>query len=272
MDLARNPLKAALAAGQTTFGLWCALPQGVVVEAMATVGFDWLVIDTEHAAVALPDVLSLLQAAAAGGTHAGVRAGSLDVVEIKRLLDMGAQTLVIPNILDGAEAARAVAAVRYPPQGIRGVAGLTRAGGYGQIAGYATRANAEICLILQIETVEALSRIDEIAAVDGVDVLFFGPSDLAASMGYPGQPSHPAVRAAVLEGVARVVRAGRAAGILTLDDAFMREAVAAGSRMNAVGIDVALLMGAAKNLRKTWPSTHCQPPPDDANRRPGGPL
>lgn len=247
-----SPLRALLAQGRPTFGLWSMLPHPWSVEAMASCGFDWLVIDTEHTAVTLPEVLGLLQAAAAWPCLTAVRAGSLDVVEIKRLLDLGAQTLVIPNIQSAEEARAAVAATRYPPAGIRGAAGLTRAGRFGLTADYVAGANDRIGLILQVETAEALAQVEAIAAVPGVDLLFIGPADLAASMGLPGQPGHPEVRRAVLDGIARIAAAGVAPGVLTLDAAFARECVAAGSRFTAVGIDTSLLIGAARGLAASW--------------------
>lgn len=247
-----NPLRALLAQDRPTFGLWCSLPHPLSVEALASCGFDWMVIDTEHTAVTLPQVMGLLQAVAPWPCMPTVRAGSLDAVEIKRLLDLGAQTLVIPNIRDADEARAAVAATRYPPEGIRGAAGLTRASRFGLIADYTATANDRIGLILQVETAAALAGVEAIAAVPGVDVLFIGPADLAASMGLPGQPGHPAVRAAVLDGLVRIAAAGVAPGVLTLDPGFARECVAAGSRFTAVGIDTELLLGAARGLAAAW--------------------
>lgn len=252
MDLPANPLKAAFAARRPTFGLWSMLPHPWSVEALASTGFDWMVIDTEHTAVTIPQVMGLLQAAAAWPCHMAVRAGWNDTVEIKRLLDIGAQTIVVPYVQTADEAARAAAAVRYPPHGVRGVAGLTRAGRFGLVPDYTKRADEGVCLIVQVETAAALEVLEPIAATEGVDAVFIGPSDLAASMGHPGEPGHPAVRAAVLDAVARIRAAGKAPGLLTLDAGLSREAVAAGCLFNAVGIDTALLLAAARRLRAEW--------------------
>jgi len=252
MDLPPNPFKAALAAGRPQIGIWCSIPEPGHAEALAGCGFDWMLIDTEHTTASLATVQSMLQAAAPYPTHAAVRPGWNDAVEIKRLLDAGAQTLLVPYVQSADEAAAAVAAVRYPPHGRRGVAGITRATRFGMVEGYTQRADAEICLLLQVETAEALERIEEMAAVPGVDGLFIGPSDLAASMGHPGAPDHPEVCRAVLDAIGRIRAAGRPAGILSLDPAFLNEAVAAGSLFTAVDVDSAILYRQARALARTW--------------------
>ena len=252
MDLIKNPFKAALAEGRQQIGLWCSMPGSGHAEALAGCGFDWIIIDTEHTAVDHATVQAMLQATEPYPTHFGVRPGWNDPVEIKRLLDIGAQTIVVPYVQDAEEAARAVAAVRYPPHGIRGVSGITRATRYGQIENYTARASDEICLIVQIESAEALLEIESIAAVDGVNGIFIGPADLAASMGYPGNPGHPDVKAAVLDSIRRIVAAGKPAGLLSLDPAFLAEAIAAGSRFTAVDVDIAILLRGARQAVQTW--------------------
>ncbi|SMC98726.1 aldolase/citrate lyase family protein [Rhizobium sp. RU36D] len=252
MDLIRNPFKAAIAAGQQQIGIWCTIPGSGHAEALAGCGFDWMLIDTEHTAVEMTTVQAMLQAAAPYLTHAAVRPGWNDAVEIKRLLDIGAQTLLIPYVQNAEEAARAVSAVRYAPQGMRGLAGITRATRYGLIENYATRASEEICLLLQVETAEALGNIEAIAAVDGVDGIFIGPADLAAIMGFPGNPGHPEVKAAILQAIRRIVAAGKPAGILSLDQEFLKEAVAAGTTFTAVDVDSAILLRGARALAKSW--------------------
>ncbi len=246
MDLPKNRFKAALAAGEQQIGLWNSITGPVVVEVLASAGFDWVVIDTEHALTDVPEVMPMLQAMAPHAVSAVVRPASNDPVLIKRLLDFGAQTLIVPYIQNAAEAEAAVRAVRYPPNGIRGVAGLTRAGGYGLIEGYTARAETEICLLLQVETIEALGEIEAIAAIDGVHGLFIGPSDLAASMGHPGKPSHPDVVAAIEDAIRRIVAAGKPAGILTLDPVFARRCIEVGTTFTAVGMDISVL---AKGVR-----------------------
>lgn len=252
MDLVRNPLKAAIAAGQQQIGIWCSIPGSGHAESIAGCGFDWMLIDTEHTPVDMTTVQAMLQAAAPYPTHAAVRPGWNDAVEIKRLLDIGAQTLLIPYVQNAEEAARAVAAVRYAPQGMRGLAGITRATRYGMIDGYAKRASEEICLLVQVETAEALGNIESIAAVDGVDGIFIGPADLAASMGFPGDPGHQEVKTAILQAIRRIVAAGKPAGILSLDQDFLKEAVAAGTTFTAVDVDSAILLRGARALAKSW--------------------
>ena len=252
MELRKNTFKAALREGRQQIGLWCTLPGGGIAELIAGCGFDWMLIDTEHATIDLPMVQTMLQAAAPYPVQAAARPGSLDAVEIKRLLDVGAQTIIVPYVQSPEEARRAVAAMRYPPHGIRGVAGITRASGYGAIAGYAQRAAEEICLIVQVETAAALEQVEAIAAVEGVDGVFIGPADLAASMGYPGQGGHAEVRAAVLSGVRRIRAAGKPAGVLALDPGFLAELIEAGTVFTAVGLDAALLRAGARRLVETW--------------------
>ena len=248
MDLPANRFKARLARGEVQYGLWSTIPDPSAVEALAGAGFDWMVLDTEHTAVEVSAVLPLLQAMAPYPTAAVVRPWVNDTALIKRHLDQGAQTLLLPYIQSRAEAEAAVAAVRYPPRGARGVAGTMRAAGYGRIAGYHAKADAEICLLLQVETALALSRLEEIATVDGVDGIFFGPADLSASMGHLGQTGHPEVRGAILDAITRLSRLGVPAGILTQDADFARATIDAGARFVALAVDIALLVRAADAL------------------------
>jgi 4-hydroxy-2-oxoheptanedioate aldolase len=252
MKLPENRFKRALAEGRQQIGLWNSIPGPVVAEAVATCGFDWIVIDTEHALTDVPDVLPMLQAMASWPVSPVVRPAANDPVLIKRILDFGAQSLMLPYVQTADEARAAVAAIRYAPRGMRGVAGLTRASRYGLVEGYTARAEEELCLILQIETAEALARIEEIAAVDGVDGLFIGPNDLATSMGHPGQPGHPDVALAIEDAIKRIVAAGKPAGILTFDAAFARSCMAWGTRFTAVGMDLALMVAAARRLAKDF--------------------
>ena len=252
MDLPTNRFKAALRAGQQQIGIWCSIPGSGHAESLAGCGFDWMLIDTEHTALDHTMLLAMLQAAAPYPTHVAVRPGWNDPVEIKRVLDLGAQTILVPYVQSADEARRAVQAVMYPPQGMRGVSGITRATRYGLIPDYTARANTEICLLVQVETARALSRIEAIAAVDGVEGIFIGPADLAASMGYPGQLAHPEVKAAILDAIARIRAAGKPAGILSVDQAFLAEAVAAGSLFTAVDLDSAILLRGARAAAKSW--------------------
>lgn len=254
MDLPPNPFKAAIAARRRQIGLWCSIRDPLVVEMLAGTGYDWLMIDTEHAPMRAEDALPLLQAAAPYPTSCVVRPAWNDAVEIKRLLDVGAQTLLIPYVQSAEEARAAVAAIRYAPRGVRGAAGMTRASRFGAVADYARRASEALCLLVQVETREALGAIEEIAAVDGVDGVFVGPADLAASMGRPGEPSHPEVMAAVLDAVRRIEAAGRPAGFLSLDEEALAAVAEAGATFVAVAVDAALLREGAIARRAAWGS------------------
>ncbi len=252
MNLPANVFKAALRAGEVQIGIWCSFQDPSVAELLAGCGYDWIMFDTEHSTVGPNEVITFLRTVAPYPVSPVVRPGWNDPVEIKKLLDAGAQTLLIPYVQSAEEARSAVAAVTYPPKGVRGVAGISRATRYGTVADYATRANEEICLLVQVETREALSQLKEIAQVPGVDGVFFGPSDLAASFGYPGQPSHPEVRKAILDGIGLVRDLGVPAGILSLDQDFLREAKAAGALFIAVDVDSGLLRRAAVARRAEW--------------------
>ena len=241
MEMPKNRLKAALLAGECQLGLWMSSRDGLAVEMMAGAGFDWVLIDMEHAPNDTGAVAGLLQATAAHDVSACVRVPWNDVVAIKRVLDVGAQTLVVPYVQSVDEARAAVAAVHYPPRGVRGVGGSTRASGFGRIADYAARAGDEICLILQLETVEALPLIEEIAALDGVDGIFIGPADLAASMGHLGQAGHPEVMEAVRDATRRIRAAGKAPGFLSANPENARAAREAGSQFLGIDIDTIAL-------------------------------
>ena len=242
MDLKPNAFKRGLAANRTQIGLWCSLCSPIGAEILGDAGFDWVLIDTEHAPNEPQTVLQCMQAMQGGPTSAVVRLAWNDPVLIKRLLDVGAQSVLIPMVQNEDEARAAVRAVRYPPRGIRGVATSNRATRYGRIADYATKAEAEMCVLVQTETAEALGRIEAIAAVDGIDGIFIGPADLAASMGYLNQPRHKVVRAAIDDAIARIRKAGKAAGTLTghIEDA--KEFISGGANFVAVGSDAGILV------------------------------
>lgn len=252
----RNPenrFKAGLKAGRQQVGVWHALGGPVAAEALAACGFDWIVIDTEHAPLEVADVLPALQAVAAyPEVSAVVRAAINDAVLIKRLLDLGAQTLLIPYVQSAEEARAAVRALRYPPRGVRGVAGMTRASRFGTVEGYAACAEAELCLLVQVETREALAALDAIARVEGVDGVFIGPADLAASLGHVGEQGHPEVVAAIEDALARLASHGMPSGILTFDRAFARRCMELGTRFTAVGADLGLLVAGATALARDF--------------------
>ncbi len=245
-DLPKNRFKAALAAMQLQRGIWCQITDPLVAEMAAGAGFDWMLLDTEHAPLEAPTVLALLQAVAPYPVSALVRPRVLDVALIKKLLDHGAQTILVPMVQNADEAALAVAATRYPPRGIRGVAGATRAAGFGRIKDYHQRAHEETCLLVQVETRAALDQIEAIAAVEGVDGIFIGPADLAASLGHPGNPGHPEVVTAILAAIRRIRAAGKPPGILTTDAALYEAAIEAGAVFVSKTIDLLALRDALK--------------------------
>jgi 4-hydroxy-2-oxoheptanedioate aldolase len=242
MDLPPNQLTRAFRDGRAQIGLWSQLTSPVAAEILSRSGFDFLVIDTEHAPNDVPHVLAQLQAMAGGTASPVVRVAWNDAVLVKRLLDAGTQSLIVPFVQDAGEARRAVAATRYPPHGVRGVAVATRASGYGRVAGYLARAHEELCVIVQIETRAALANIESIAAVEGVDGLFIGPGDLSADLGRLGNPGHPEVREAVDGAVRRILATGKAAGILAPIEADARRYLDMGCLFVAVGSDVGLLV------------------------------
>lgn len=248
MDMPRNRFKAALREGRQQIGIWNTLGGNTVPELLAGCGFDWVLVDTEHSPVEACQVMPALQAISGyPDVSAVVRPDINDVALIKRYLDMGAQTLLIPYVQTPEEAEAAVRAVRYPPRGVRGVGGLVRASRFGKVADYVEHAEEELCLLVQVETQEALSRLEEIAGVDGVDGVFIGPADLAASMGHRGQAAHLEVVAAIEDAIGRLKKTGVPAGILTVDPAFARRCVELGTIFTAVGIDMALMLdGLAK--------------------------
>lgn len=237
-----NLFKAALTRGETLCGLWLALTDAYSAEVCAGAGFDWLLIDGEHAPNDLRSTLASLQALAAYPVAALVRPPVGDAVGIKQLLDIGARNLLIPMVETPGQARELVAATRYPPRGVRGVgAALARASRFGRDAEYLNHADGGVCLLLQIESVAGLEALDDIAAVDGVDGVFIGPADLAASFGQLGNPGHPEVQAAIRDAARRIRAAGRAAGILSTDEAQARVYLEWGYTFVAVGTDVTLL-------------------------------
>ena len=247
-----NRFKQALAAGQVQIGLWSAFPSPYVTEMLAGSGYDWLMLDTEHSPSDVPQVLAQLQAVDAARqprpTSAVVRPAWNDSVLIKRYLDIGAQTLLVPFVQNAQEAQAAVDAMRYAPAGIRGMGGSTRASNFGRDSSYIAQAQQELCLLVQVETQEALAEIEAIAAIEGVDGIFIGPADLSASMCYPGQPRHPAVDAAINDAIRRIRAAGKAPGILMVDETRARECLALGAQFVAVAMDLILLRTAADGV------------------------
>lgn len=249
MDIPQNPFKRALKAGKPQIGLWSSLSSNYTVEVIAGAGFDWILIDMEHSPNDLESLLSQLQAAAPYPSHPVVRVPWNDMVTVKRVLDAGAQSLLIPYVQNAEEARHAVAYTRYPPAGVRGVAGTTRATRFGRIKDYAKRAHEELCVLVQVETKPALDQLEAICAVDGVDGVFIGPADLHASMGYPGETANPAVLPLIEEAMRRIRKTGKAPGYLSPVEADAKRMLAAGALFCAVGADIGLLARGAEALR-----------------------
>jgi 4-hydroxy-2-oxoheptanedioate aldolase len=247
-QLPTNAFKRAILERRPQIGLWSSLCSNIVAEVIAGAGFDWVLVDTEHAPNELPLVLSQLQGLIGGTAAPVVRPAWNDMVLMKRLLDIGVQNLLVPYVQTAEEARAAVAATRYPPQGVRGVAVTHRANHYGRVKDYYKRAGEEICVLVQIETRVALQNIEAIAAVEGVDGLFIGPSDLAAAFGHVGETGHPEVRAAIEEGLKRIRQTGKAPGILAPIEADARHWLSLGCVFLAVGSDVGLLARQSEEL------------------------
>jgi 4-hydroxy-2-oxoheptanedioate aldolase len=244
-----NTFKQAIAKFEPRIGLWLSLAHHYTAEICASAGFEWVLIDGEHGPGDLPGTLRQLQALAAYPAHPVVRLPQGDATLIKQYLDIGAQTLLIPMVNSAAQAEDLVSAMRYPPQGRRGVGGgLVRATGWGLDAPYIHTANEQVCLLVQIETGAALAALDEICAVDGVDGIFLGPADLAADLGFPGQPTHPEVQAAVDAAMKRAIALGKPVGTVTGDPVLARHYFELGASFVAVGGDTTLLASGSRRL------------------------
>ena len=247
MDVKTNPFKAAMLSRTRQIGVWSMSASPVAVEIIGNSGFDWVCLDAEHSPVDISNLVTLLHAGSAGKAHPVVRPAWNDPVLLKRVLDVGAQTVLVPFVQNAEEARQAVAACRYPPEGVRGVSGSSRASAYGQMNNYLKKANDEICVLVQLETGSALQNLEEIAQVEGVDGVFIGPSDLAASLGHLGNPGHPDVQNAIQEAIEKLNKLGKAGGILTTDIAAARKYLEWGFTFVASALDIQLLMGGLKN-------------------------
>jgi 4-hydroxy-2-oxoheptanedioate aldolase len=246
-----NPFKRALREKRTQIGMWLALANPYTAEICATAGFDWLLIDGEHAPNDIPLILSQLQVLAAYPAHPVVRATTGNSVLIKQLLDIGAQTLLIPMVETAEQARELVAAVRYPPRGIRGIgASISRVSRWMAFPDYLANGEDEICLLVQVESRLGLDNVAAIAEVDGIDGVFLGPSDLAASLGQRGNPGHPDVVAAIEGGVATILATGKPAGLLTPDERLARRYLELGATFVAVGTEATLLANSVRALAK----------------------
>lgn len=249
MDMPLNQFKRDLAAGEAQIGLFLGLANAYSAEVVATAGFDWLLIDGEHGPNDLRAIIAQLQALAPYPVRPVVRTVDHDAARIKQLLDGGAQTLMVPMVENAGQAEALVRAMRYPPHGIRGVGtAMARAARWNGVEGYFAQADREMCLIVQIESRAGLEGLDGILQVEGVDAVFIGPSDLAASLGHLGNPGHPEVKA-VLEGaIRRIVAGGKAAGVFSADPAIAAAYREMGASFLLVGVDALLLRNASAAL------------------------
>lgn len=253
MPVKKNTFKYALSQDKPLFGLWMGIPDTTVAEIGAGAGFDWLLIDAEHGPFDLTSLMSHLQAVEPYPVSAIVRPAEGQTALIKQYLDIGVQTLLVPMV-DTAEQARdIVKSAYYPPVGIRGLGtSMARAANWNRTADYVHKANEEMCIIVQVETVKALNNIEEIVAVEGVDAVFIGPSDLSASMGYVGNPGHPDVVAAIEKAFNVIIASGKQAGVLAVTKDLVNKYVDAGARFVGVGVDAALLANATQQLASTY--------------------
>jgi len=249
MPAPQNRLKTALAEGRMQIGLWLGLAHAGVAEAAARAGYDWCLIDGEHGPNSVPTILAQLHAMGNGSASPVVRVPIGQDWLLKQVLDLGAQSVLVPMVDTAQQAAAMADAVRYPPQGTRGLgASVIRASGFNEITDYATTANDQICLIVQAESQTALDNIDAIAATEGVDAVFIGPSDLSASMGFTGRPDAPEVTEAIAGAIARIRAAGKAAGILTKGAENFALYHKLGVTFMGLGADVTILAGGMRDL------------------------
>lgn len=256
MPAPHNILKHRLAKGEVLHGCWLGMADAYVAEIAATAGFDWLLIDGEHAPNDLRSLSAQLAAVIASPSLPIIRLPDDNPAKIKQALDIGAQSLLIPMVETAGQAGRILRATRYPPEGIRGVgSSLARASKFSAIPDYLTTANSEICLILQVESRAGIEALDDILAIQGIDGVFIGPSDLAADMGYLGQPDHPKVKAAVLDALRRIRKAGLTGGVLSTDTDYIQDCKTAGANFVAVGIDVTLYASTMRTVAAKWCKT-----------------
>ena len=248
MQSIHNKFKHAIQNGEKQMGLWSHLCSPISIEILAHCGYDWLLLDMEHSPNDLSEIVSQLQAMKGGTATAIVRPPWNDMVTFKRLLDVGVQTLLVPYIQTEEEARNAVAYTRYPPHGVRGYAGAPRASNYGRIKDYAHLNAKELCVLLQVETLQGLENLEAIANVEGVDGVFIGPGDLSAALGHLGNPKHPEVLKVIDDAIARIKACGKAPGILTGGEALAKHYVAQGCLFVAIGADQNVLRDSATAL------------------------
>ena len=264
-----NNFKKAIAEGRTQYGLWVSLLGPLGTEICAAAGFDWLLLDGEHTP---NDPMNLLQQAQVISAYPRTSIvaripmghGYVGQALIKQYLDVGIQTLLVPMVETADQARELVRCMRYPPEGIRGMA-ATRASGWGRNPNYAKEANREVCLLVQAETRRGIENLDEIAAVEGVDGVFIGPSDLSAAFGHVGDPWHPEMQELIADSFRRIRAAGKAVGILTLDETLAQKHVAMGAAFIAVGTDSNLMVKSTSALAAKFKGAEPAPPPSKGN-------
>lgn len=248
-----NSFKQALAEKRPQIGLWLSLGEAYTAEVCATAGYDWVLVDGEHAPNDVRSLRDILQALAPYPAHQVVRVLKGDAALVKQVMDIGAATVLVPMIDTAEQAAEMVRAMRYPPEGMRGVgAAVARVSRWNARADYLARANDEACLLVQVETVAGLKNLKSICAVEGVDGVFIGPADLSASLGHRGNPGHPEVQHAIDEALKTIVASGKAAGILTTDPQLARHHLSLGATFVAVGVDVLMLANATRKLAQEF--------------------
>ncbi|MEP1522377.1 HpcH/HpaI aldolase/citrate lyase family protein [Ascidiaceihabitans sp.] len=255
MPAPKNTFKAALLNGDTLIGCWLSLANSHSAEALGVAGFDWLLIDGEHAPNDIRSMRDQIIALDSSPSHAIVRLPIGETYMVKQVLDIGAQTILVPMVESAEEARALVKACRYPPTGVRGVGyAVTRAGKFGTIPDYGTTADDQTCLLVQVENRKGIDALDDILKVDGIDGVFVGPADLAADMGHMGDAMHPDMQHLIYNSIAKIAAAGVAPGILSLNDEMTTKAMDAGARFVAVGVDMLTLVNASKDLVKKWKS------------------
>lgn len=253
MAAPENTFKQALTQGKRQIGCWMSFAEPVTAEIVGTAGFDWLVIDGEHAPNDIRSIRDQLVALASSSSHPVVRVPVGETWLIKMVLDAGAQTVLVPIVESAGQGQELVRACRYPPEGLRGVgAGAARATMYGSVSDYIQTADQEICLLVQVENRKGLSALDEILNVEGIDGVFIGPSDLSTDMGFQGDSTAPEVREAIADAFSRIRAAGKAPGILGTSDEATQAYLDLGAQFLAVGVDVSVLANAARALAGKW--------------------
>ncbi|WP_333847021.1 HpcH/HpaI aldolase/citrate lyase family protein [Phaeobacter italicus] len=255
MPAPKNPFKEALAKGERQIGCWMSFADGQIAEIMGTCGFDWLVIDGEHAPNDIRSIRDQLIALTASPSHPVVRVPVGETWMIKQVLDAGAQTVLVPIVESADQARELVRACHYPPKGVRGVgATAARATMFGSVSEYIQTADQEVCLLVQVENRAGIDALDEILQVEGIDGVFIGPADLSTDMGHQGNSAHPEVRAAIADAITRIKAAGIAPGILGVSEEATQAYLDMGAQFLAVGIDVLVLAQNARALSQTWKS------------------